>query len=116
MFFYGNSKNKLVDLQTTTSACWIIIVAFGGIPRGLLYIIAAAIFAPKATPNPDAVTVTANGYITLITLAISMAVMLFCGLLIKLFKWKWLENYALPITIIVSIAAAYGLSFVPAFA
>ncbi|HOB63639.1 MAG: DUF5058 family protein [Clostridiales bacterium] len=119
LFFYEKFKNKLVDLQNNNKRLLDTITGslLGGILAGLAsYIIAAAIFAPKATPNPDAVTVTANGYITLITLAISMAVMLFCGLLIKLFKWKWLENYALPITIIVSIAAAYGLSFVPAFA
>ena len=35
-----------------------------------------------------------------------------CGAIIKLGKQKWLENYALPITILGALAIAYGFTFV----
>jgi len=44
----------------------------------------------------------------LLTLAVSAVIMIVCGLLIKFLKWKWLENYALPITILGAMAAAFG--------
>lgn len=117
IIFYKKLKNKLDDLQKTNHKLLDTITGslLGGILAGLAsYIIAAAIFS-KPTES-GGVTAVANGYLTLITLAISVTVMLACGLLLKIFKWKWLENYALPITILVSMAAAYGLSFLPAFA
>lgn len=118
IIFYKKLKNKLDDLQKTNHKLLDTITGslLGGILAGLAsYIIAAAIFSHPAEGG-GGVTAVANGYLTLITLAISITVMVGCGLLLKVFKWKWLENYALPITIIVSMAAAYGLSYVPAFA
>ena len=37
-----------------------------------------------------------------------------CGVILKVFKQKWIENYALPITILGSLAIAYAC--VPLFA
>lgn len=119
VIFYKRLKHKLDDLQKNNQKLLDTITGslLGGILAGLAsYMIIAAIFSERAAAGSEALTSQANGYITLITLAISMTVMVGCGLLIKIFKWKWLENYALPITILVSMGAAYGLSFVPAFA
>jgi len=119
ILFYKKFKNKLEDLQKNNQKLLDTITGslLGGILAGLAsYIIIAAFFSNSSAPEQETVTATANGYLTLITLGVSMLVMLVCGLLLKVFKWKWLENYALPITILASMAAAYGLSFVPAFA
>lgn len=119
IFFYKRFKHKLEDLQKNNQKLLDTITGslLGGILAGLAsYIIVAAFFSESASANEGALTSSANGYVTLITLGISMSVMVLCGLIIKLTKWKWLENYALPITILVSMGAAYGLSFVPAFA
>ncbi len=117
IFFYKKYQAKLVDLEKNNKKLLDTITGslLGGIVAGLAsYIIIAAIFKPY--PDADAGTATGNGYLTLITLGISMFTMIACGLGLKIFKWKWMENYALPITMLVAMAAAYGLSFVPAFA
>ncbi len=115
--FFKKFQHKLVDLQKNNSKLLDTITGslLGGIVAGLAsYIIIAAFFTGNGDPE-SGVTTAANGYITLITLAASMVIMIICGVLIKKLKWKWLENYALPITILLSMAAAYGLTFVPAF-
>lgn len=121
IFFYKKFQGKLGDLQKNNKKLLDTLTGslLGGMLAGLSsYIIMAAIFTGilPAKDTSAAVTSTANGYITLITLGISCAVMAICGLLMKIFKWKWLENYALPITILVAMGSAYALTFVPAFA
>jgi phosphatidylglycerophosphatase A len=119
IFFYKKYKGKLDDLQKNNKKLLDTITGslLGGILAGLAsYIIIAAFFSGSKQPSEDSVTVVANGYITLITLGVSMLIMASCGFLISKLKWKWLENYALPLTILLSMAAAYGLTFVPAFA
>lgn len=41
-----------------------------------------------------------EGWIPVFVLACSAVIMLICGLLIKKCKWQWLENYALPISML----------------
>lgn len=41
-----------------------------------------------------------KGFIPLFVLLVSAALMLLCGLLMKVFKWKWLETYALSISMV----------------
>ncbi|MFA5450127.1 MAG: DUF5058 family protein [Clostridia bacterium] len=118
LLFYKRLQNKLVDLEKNNKKLLDTITGslLGGILAGLAsYIIIAAFFTGNNTGGEE-LAAAANGYITLITLGISMVVMAICGALILKLKWKWLENYALPITILVAMGAAYALTFAPAFA
>lgn len=83
----------------------------GGLLAGLAsYIIAGGIFNVQSTGSDK---VAVSGAVTLLTLAVSALIMIICGLCMKLFKWKWLENYALPITIIGALGCAFA--FIPLF-
>jgi len=112
--FYKKFQHKLNDLERNNKKLLDTITGslLGGILAGLAsYIIIAAIFS-KGGGNTEGVTSSANGYITLITLFVSMLIMALCGVLIQKMKWKWLENYALPLTILIAMGSAYGLTFV----
>lgn len=114
IFVYRKYKNKLEDLQKNNKKLLDTITGslLGGLLAGLAsYIIGGAIFANRISAG-DGVTSVANGYVTLLTLAISAAIMILCGVLMKAFKWKWLENYALPLTMLGAMASAYGLALV----
>jgi len=43
-------------------------------------------------------------------MGVSAFIMLICGLLIKLPKMKWLSEYALPISLVLGMAAAIPLT------
>lgn len=45
-----------------------------------------------------------TGWIPVFVLACSAVVMMVCGLLIKKCKWNWLENYALPVSMLCAMA------------
>ena len=47
-----------------------------------------------------------SGLIPVVVMAVSALVMLICGLVMKVFKWKWVNDYALPISLIAGMAAA----------
>lgn len=47
-----------------------------------------------------------TGWIPVFVLACSAGIMMFCGLLIKKCKWNWLENYALPISMLCAMVFA----------
>ena len=49
-------------------------------------------------------------WIPVFILIISAALMGICGILLKKFKWKWLNDYALPISMIGSMALAIPIS------
>jgi hypothetical protein len=49
-------------------------------------------------------------WIPVLVLIISAALMGLCGILLKKFKWKWLNDYALPISMIGSMALAIPIS------
>lgn len=47
-----------------------------------------------------------SGLIPVCVMAVSMVCMLICGLLMKKLKWNWLNDYALPICMLVGMASA----------
>ena len=47
-----------------------------------------------------------SGLIPVCVMAVSMVCMLICGLLMKKLKWTWLNDYALPICMLVGMASA----------
>lgn len=113
--FYKKYQTKLADLQeknaklsnTVTGAL------LGGLLAGMLSaILVGGIFAIGKPVTDNTTGITTYGEITLITLAASLLIMGICGVIIKVGKQKWLENYALPITILGALATAYGFTFV----
>lgn len=46
------------------------------------------------------------GWIPVFVMGVSLLLMLLCGLLIQRLRWKWLEDFALPICMIGAMAAA----------
>ncbi len=52
----------------------------------------------------------ASGLIPVFVMAISAVLMCICGLLINKLKWKWLNDYALPICMVVGMASAIPLT------
>ena len=51
-----------------------------------------------------------SGLVPVFVMLISAALMCVCGLLINKLKWKWLNDYALPICMVVGMAAAIPLT------
>ena len=49
-------------------------------------------------------------WIPVFVMIISAALMAICGFLLKKFNWKWLNDYALPISMIGSMALAIPIS------
>ena len=47
-----------------------------------------------------------SGIVPVLVMLVSMITMLICGILMKKFKWKWLNDYALPICMVVGMASA----------
>jgi len=56
------------------------------------------------------VTLNAAGRVTALVLVVSAVVMLILGVLKKKFKWDWLNDYALPICMVIAMASAIPLS------
>ena len=56
------------------------------------------------------VTVGAVGWIPVLVMVVSMAVMLICGLLMKKLGWKWLSDYALPLSMVIAMASAIPIT------
>lgn len=56
------------------------------------------------------VTVSAEGRVKALVLLISTLIMCLCGFLRGKFKWKWINDYALPICMVLAMAAAIPLS------
>ncbi len=51
-----------------------------------------------------------SGLIPVCVMAVSALVMLVCGLLMKVFKWSWVNDYALPISLVAGMAAAIPIT------
>ena len=51
-----------------------------------------------------------SGLVPVCVMAVSMVCMLLCGLAMKKLGWKWLNDYALPICMVVGMAAAIPLT------
>ena len=54
---------------------------------------------------PEIVSST-SGLIPVCVMAVSAVCMLICGLLMKKLKWNWLNDYALPICMLIGMASA----------
>jgi len=68
--------------------------------------------ASRVVADGEAVTTysAASGLIPVAVMAVSALVMLICGLVMKVFKWKWVNDYALPISLIAGMAAAIPIT------
>lgn len=109
MVFYKKYQTKLKDLgdKDKTMLDNLTGALLGGLLAGIAsYIIAGGIFGGSSDFTQDG-SIEVNGTVTLLTLLTSAVIMALCGLGMKVFKWKWMENYALPITILGSIGAAF---------
>ncbi len=51
-----------------------------------------------------------SGLVPVFVMLISAVLMITCGLLMKKLKWKWLNDYALPICMVIGMAAAIPLT------
>lgn len=51
-----------------------------------------------------------SGLVPVCVMGVSAVVMLICGLVMKVFKWQWVNDYALPISLITGMAAAIPIT------
>jgi hypothetical protein len=51
-----------------------------------------------------------SGLIPVFVMVVAALVMVLCGALMKLLKWKWLNDYALPISMVLGMASAIPLT------
>ncbi len=51
-----------------------------------------------------------SGLTPVFVMIVSAVIMAMCGLLMKVLKWKWLNDYALPISLVAGMAAAIPLT------
>ena len=115
--FYKKYQNKLYDLQKKNERKMNAITGamLAGMLSGIMSaIIVGACFTIGNPPEADASGVVTYGEITLITLASSVVLTAICGAIMIFGKQKWMESYALPISILGSLAIAFA--FVPVFA
>lgn len=51
-----------------------------------------------------------SGLIPVLVMVVAAAVMALCGILMKALKWKWLNDYALPFSMVLGMASAIPLT------
>ncbi len=51
-----------------------------------------------------------SGFGPVLVMVVSALTMLVCGLLMKTLKWKWLNDYALSISMVLGMASAIPLT------
>jgi hypothetical protein len=51
-----------------------------------------------------------SGLVPVCVMAVSAVVMVICGLLMKKLKWQWINDYALPISLVAGMAAAIPIT------
>lgn len=114
--FYKKYQGKLANLQKKNGKLMDAITGalLGGLLSGMLSAILVGGIFTIGNPASSSGGVSVFGEITLITLAASVLIMGICGLILVLGKQKWIESYALPITILGSLGIAYA--FIPLFA
>ena len=71
---------------------------------GFVFCDISRLWAPVAGFSPT------SGLIPVCVMAVSALVMLLCGLLLKIFKWHWVNDYALPISLVVGMASAIPIT------
>lgn len=60
--------------------------------------------------NPVAGVSPTTGLIPVCVMAVSAVVMALCGLAMKRFHWKWVNDYALPISLVLGMASAIPIT------
>lgn len=116
--FYKKYQGKIMDLQVKNKKKMDAIT--GSLLSGMLAGIISAIliggfFTLTNTKADGDSGIVTNGSVTLITLAVSMGIIAICGVIMKVFKQKWIENYALPLSILGAMLVAFFIHpiFVP---
>ena len=107
--FYKKYQLKIADLQKNNGRLLNTITGalLGGILAGLIsHMIASGIFSATGEYASGS-SIEINGMVTLFTLLTSAALMAGCGVILQVTKWKWVESYALPVTILGSIGMAF---------
>ena len=114
--FYKKYQNKLYDLQKKNERKMDAITGamLGGMLSGIMSAIIVGAAFGVGNPVTDDAGITSYGEITLITLAASIVITGICGAIMIFGKQKWMESYALPLSILGSLAIAFA--FVPVFA
>ena len=115
--FYKKYQNKLYDIQKKNEKKMNAITGalLGGMLAGIISAILVGGAFGVGTPVTDPRSgITTYGEITLITLAASILIMGLCGVILLVFKQKWIESYALPLSILGALGIAFA--FVPIFA
>ena len=51
-----------------------------------------------------------SGLIPVAVMMVSAFVMAFCGLLVSKLKWRWVQDYALPISLVAGMASAVPIT------
>ena len=51
-----------------------------------------------------------SGLVPVCVMGVSAVVMLICGLVMKMFKWQWVNDYALPISLLAGMASAIPIT------
>lgn len=114
--FYKKYQGKLDALQKKNSKLMDTVTGalLGGLLAGMLSAIMVGGIFSIGSPVTNAGGAVSYGEVVLITLASSVFIMALCGVILTVGKQKWIESYALPITILGALAIAYA--FVPVFA
>ena len=115
--FYKKYQGKLQELQAKNKEKMDFITGslMAGMMSGIISAILVGGFFTLHDATPDQSGIVTNGSVTLITLAVSMGIIALCGVIMKVFKQKWLENYALPLSILGALLVAFFVHpiFVP---
>ena len=108
--FYKKYQNKLAALQEKNEKAMNAVTGalMGGMLAGMTSAIVVNAFFALGDPKTDAAGITTFGEVTLIAWAASVVIMVICGLILKFGKQKWIENYALPLAMVGSMAIAYA--------
>lgn len=114
--FYKKYQTKLYDIQTNNAKKMDAITGalLGGMLSGIISSILVGGAFTIGNPTFDKSGVGTYGEITLITLAASVVITGICGAIMIFGKQKWMESYALPISIVGALGIAFA--FVPVFA
>ena len=62
------------------------------------------------TDGVETVVSATSGLTPVAVMAVSAVTMALCGVLMKVLKWKWLNDYALPISLVAGMAAAIPIT------
>lgn len=113
---YKKYQYKLMEIQQKDSRKMDAITGalLGGMLAGIISSIVVGGAFGVGHPVTDTGGITTYGEITLITVAASILIMGLCGVLLLVFKQKWVESYALPLSMLGALAIAFA--FVPVFA